>query len=268
LTTVDEPGAVALVGPGRAGVTVTAALAAAGWAVAAVAGRTVGAASTREAAVRLHAPARSVAEVADGADVVIVATPDGVIDAAAAALAPAVAPDALVLHLSGARGLDALAAVPARRACLHPLQALPTVELGLRRLPGSWAAVAGDAEVEALARQLGLRPFVLADSDRPAYHAAATIASNHLVALLGQVARTAPAPLEAFLPLVRATVDNVEAIGPTAALTGPVARGDVDTVRAHLRALPPSERDEYRAMARAAHRLAADHHPALDPVLA
>lgn len=265
---MEEPGAVALVGPGRAGVTVTAALAARGWTVTAVAGRAISGASTRRAAERLHAPARPIAESGEGADLVVVATPDAVVDRAAATVAPSVSADALVLHLSGARGLDALRAVRARRASLHPLQTIPTVELGLARLAGSWAAVTGDPQAEELARQIGLRPFALADSDRPAYHAAATIASNHLVALLAQVERVTPVPLEAFLPLVRATVDNVETLGSTGALTGPVARGDVDTVRAHLAALSPSEHDGYRAMARAAHRLVADHHPDLDPVLA
>jgi predicted short-subunit dehydrogenase-like oxidoreductase (DUF2520 family) len=76
--------------------------------------------------------------------------------------------------------------------------------------------------------------------------------------LLGQVERvaaTAGVPLEAFLDLVRGTVDNVERLGPAAALTGPVARGDWDTVARHLAALDPSEREAYAAMASAAARL-------------
>ena len=80
-----------------------------------------------------------------------------------------------------------------------------------------------------------MRPFRVHDAGRVAYHAAATVASNHLVALLGQAARLADAagvPPAAFFPLVRATLENVETLGPEAALTGPVARGDVDTVRA------------------------------------
>ena len=259
--------ALALVGPGRAGVSVTAALARVGWDVVAVAGRAPDAPSTVAAAERFGAPARPVDQVAAGAGLVVIATPDAAIDAAAAALAPSVASDALVLHLSGASGLDALTAVPARRGALHPLQSMPTAELGLARLPGSWAAVAGDPETTAIAESIGLRPFPLADEDRAAYHAAAAIASNHLVALLGQVARTAPVPLEVFLPLVRATVDNVEALGPEAALTGPVARGDAATVAAHLDALPDDERETYRALARAAHTLVGERHPDLTAVL-
>ncbi len=141
---------------------------------------------------------------------------------------------------------------------LHPLQSLPSVEIGVERLPGSWCAVDGPAGVERLAVSLGMRPFRVADDQRVTYHAAASIASNHLVALLGQAARIAVdagIPAEALLPLVRATLENVEALGPEAALTGPVARGDTDTVARHLDALPTDEQRAYRALAAEALRL-------------
>jgi predicted short-subunit dehydrogenase-like oxidoreductase (DUF2520 family) len=99
------------------------------------------------------------------------------------------------------------------------------------------------------------------------YHAAACIASNHLVALLDQVSRVAPIPLEAFLPLVGATVENVATMGPAAALTGPVARGDVETVRRHLDALSGADRDAYRDLARLARQLSGRDDAALDAVL-
>ena len=101
---------------------------------------------------------------------------------------------------------------------------------------------------------------VVDDEHRAAYHAAACIASNHLVALLGQVERvaaTAGVPLAAYLDLVRQTVDNVAALGPVEALTGPVRRGDDATVARHLAALDPSERAAYEALADAARRLVA-----------
>jgi predicted short-subunit dehydrogenase-like oxidoreductase (DUF2520 family) len=198
---------------------------------------------------------------------VIVATPDAAIDATAAALAPSVRPDALVIHLSGARGLDALSAVSASVGALHPLQTFPSVEAGRARLAGSWCAIAGDPQVRVLADQLELTAVEIDDADRARYHAAACIASNHLVALLDQVRRVAPIPLEAFLPLVRATVENVAAVGPAAALTGPVARGDVETVRRHLEVLSGSDRDAYRDLARLAQQLSGRDDPALDVVL-
>ncbi|MGZ4677124.1 MAG: Rossmann-like and DUF2520 domain-containing protein [Acidimicrobiia bacterium] len=242
-------GRVALIGPGRAGLTITLALVEAGWTVVGVAGRAPDASSTRRAATRFGVTASSPAAAVRDADLVVIATPDATIAETATAIAGAVRPDALVLHLSGALDVDVLEPVPARRGALHPLQSLPSPELGLARLAGSAAAVAGDPEVAELARALGLEPFTIAPGDRAAYHAAACVASNHLVALLAQVEACTEVELDAFLPLVRATVENVAAVGVRAALTGPVARGDVATVGAHLAAIPERERPAYRALA-------------------
>jgi predicted short-subunit dehydrogenase-like oxidoreductase (DUF2520 family) len=232
-----------------------------------VAGRRTDASSTVAAASRLGAPARALDDVARDADLVVVATPDAAVEPTVRLLAGSVAPDALVVHLSGALGLDALRALSSRVGALHPLQTFPSPDAGLARLAGSWCAIAGDPEVRVLAEQLQLRPVEVADADRARYHAAACIASNHLVALLDQVQRVAPIPLEAYLPLVRATVDNVEAMGPRAALTGPVARGDVTTVRDHLATLSGTDPDAYRALARLAHGLAGRDDTELDALL-
>lgn len=264
---MDDPRALALVGPGRAGTTIADALVARGWRVVAVAGRRPDASSTITAAARYGAPAVPVAEAGADADLVIIATPDALIDAVAAELGPRVRPDALVLHLSGARGLDALAAVPARTGALHPLQTLPSPEAGRDRLPGSWCAVAGDPQVADIARALELVPIEVDDANRAAYHAAACIASNHVVALLAQVEQVAPVPLDAFLPLVRAAVENVAALGPAAALTGPVARGDAATVRDHLAVLTDADRDAYLALARRAYELSGRDDPELEGAL-
>jgi predicted short-subunit dehydrogenase-like oxidoreductase (DUF2520 family) len=116
-----------------------------------------------------------------------------------------------------------------------------------------------------------MHPVTIADEHRVTYHAAAVIASNHLVALLGQVERLANAasvPFEAFQPLARASLDNAFAVGPRVALTGPVARGDVETVSRHLAGLPPEEQPAYRAMAQAASRLTERDDEAMRAVLA
>jgi predicted short-subunit dehydrogenase-like oxidoreductase (DUF2520 family) len=239
------------------------ALAARGWTPVAVAGRTPDAPSTVAAAARLGCAAVTVAEAGADADLVLVATPDAAIADAARALAPGVRAGALVVHLSGACPVDELGKLLEERpdvvtGALHPLQSMPSVDEGIGRLPGSWCAIDGPPEVERLALTLGLRPFRIAPADRARYHAAATVASNHVVALLGQAQRLAAGagvPPEALLPLVRASVDNVAALGASAALTGPVARGDADTVARHLDALPASERAAYRAGALEALRL-------------
>ncbi|MCK5247023.1 DUF2520 domain-containing protein, partial [Candidatus Bipolaricaulota bacterium] len=107
---------------------------------------------------------------------------------------------------------------------------------------------------------LGGRPQWIRSSDKPLYHASAAMASNYLVALLGDASRLWESfglsrnnGLHSLLPLVRSTIDNLEGVGFPDALTGPIARGDVDTVRIHLDALTTSQPDiipSYAAMGR------------------
>lgn len=270
-----RPTAFSLVGPGRAGSALAARLVATGWRAAAVAGRSPDAPSTRRLATRLGVPAVAVADAGADADLLVLATPDAALETVGGAVAPGLRPGALVVHLAGARGLDVLAPIAQTRpdvsvGALHPLQTLTGTDDG-DALAGAWAAVAGPGAVAALAAHLGLRPFRVDDDRRPAYHAAAAVASNHLVALLGQVERlaaVADVPLAAFEPLVRASVDHVFAVGPEAALTGPVARGDVETVSRHLAAIPADEQRAYRALADAACRLRPNDDSRLREVLA
>ena len=228
-----------IVGPGRAGSALSLALEAAGWTAHPPRGR-----------------GDDPSDAATGVELVIVATPDAQIAGVAAGIDPV--PGTIVAHLAGSLGLDALAPHP-RRAAVHPLVAIPDAEVGAERLAsGAWFAVAGDPIATRLVDALDGHPFSVADDHRAAYHAAASIASNHLVALLGQaerVAATAGVPLEVYLDLVRATVDNVAALGPAGALTGPIARGDDETIRRHLDALEAAERPAYEALADAARRL-------------
>jgi len=178
---------------------------------------------------------------AEGVDVLVIATPDAVVAELAAAVRPVA--DTVVAHLSGALGLEVLAP-HARRGSLHPLVPLPSPEVGRRRLrSGVPFALAGDAALAELVTALGGTALRVEDDRRVAYHAAACIAANHVVALLGQaerVAALAGLPLDAFLGLTRAALDDVESLGAHAALTGPAARGDDATVARH-RALLAAE---------------------------
>jgi predicted short-subunit dehydrogenase-like oxidoreductase (DUF2520 family) len=231
-----------VIGPGRAGGSLAGALESVGWEVA--------------APVRRGDPS---AGAADGVDLLVIATPDGSITEVARSVEPR--SGTVVAHLAGSLGLAALHPHPAR-AALHPLVAMPSSAVGTRRLlDGAWFAVAGDPLARRVVDDLGGRWFEVADEHRAAYHAAAVIASNHVVALLGQaerVAATAGVPLAAYLDLVRATVQNVAELGPAAALTGPAARGDWATIDRHLAALAPGEREAYEALVRAARRLVED----------
>lgn len=273
--TITLPGAFALVGPGRAGSAVALALHAAGWRAVAVAGRSPDRPAARALAARLGAAVTGVADAGRGADVVVLAVPDAAVAEVARQAAAGAGRGALVVHLSGALGLDALAGVSAdrpdlRTGSVHPLVSMPSAELGAARLAGAWCAVAGDPATVTLAEALGGHPFVVADAARPVYHAAASVAANHVVALLGQVERLAAAagvPHEAFLPLVRSAVENAADLGAAGALTGPVARGDVGTVAAHLDALADRERAPYRILAREAMLLGGRDDPAMAALL-
>lgn len=231
---------VRFIGPGRAGRSLAAALRARGWEV-----------------DGLLRKGDDVAAAAAGVDVLVLSTPDDVVAEVSAAVRPD--PSTVVLHLSGSLGLDVLAPHP-RRAALHPLVPLPDPEDGARRLAaGVTFAVAGEPVAREIAESLGGRAVAVDDADRAAYHAAACIAANHVVALLGQVERvaaTAGLPLDAFLDLTRSAVDDVARLGPRRALTGPASRGDWATLARHGRALPAEERPGYNAGVGLAVRLA------------
>jgi predicted short-subunit dehydrogenase-like oxidoreductase (DUF2520 family) len=161
------------------------------------------------------------------AEVVILAVPDAAIADAAAR----VTPGPLVGHCSGATTLAPLA--PHEAFGLHPLM---TVTADGAEFAGASCAIAGTTEralttARALAAALGMAPFEVADEDRAAYHAAASIASNFLVTLEWAAERVGGLDREALAPLVRATVENWANAGPERALTGPIARGDELTVQ-------------------------------------
>ncbi|HLN16027.1 MAG TPA: DUF2520 domain-containing protein [Acidimicrobiales bacterium] len=223
---------VRFIGPGRAGCSLADALSQSGWQVLGLLGR-------RD----------DQSKAAEGVDALVIATPDDAVADVAAAVRPV--PGTVVVHLSGSLGLDVLS-THRRPAALHPLVPLPNPELGARRLrEGATFGVAGDPLVAEMVASLGGRAVELADEDRAAYHAAACIAANHVVALLGQVERVAARAglgLDDFVGLTRAALDDVARLGPRRALTGPAARGDWATLARHRDALPPEERPAYNAL--------------------
>lgn len=227
--------ACAVVGYGRLGTALAEALRAAGAPVAGPLGR---------------------GATAEGADVVLLAVPDAEIATAAACVADGV----LVGHCSGATTLAPLA--PHRAFSLHPLMTITTRGAVFA---GAHAAVAGSdaaalAVAEQLARALGMTPFAVADEDRAAYHAAASIASNFLVTLEWAAERVGGVDRAALAPLVRATVENWVAEGARDALTGPIARGDEATVerqRAAVAARTPELVELFDAMTSVTRELAA-----------
>ena len=205
-----ELDSIVIVGAGRLGTALTAAFGAAGLDVRGPLGR---------------------GATADGATLVLLCVPDREIAAAAAA----VAPGPLVGHCSGATGLAPLA--PHEAFSLHPLMTVPA-NAAPGVLAGAGCAVDGTTPraletAGRLADVLGMRATRIAEEDRVAYHAAASIASNFLVTLEGaaeRLAATAGVDRELLAPLVRAAVEDWAARGAAGALTGPIARGDEETV--------------------------------------
>jgi predicted short-subunit dehydrogenase-like oxidoreductase (DUF2520 family) len=192
---------------------------------------------------------------ADGAELVLLCVPD----AAIAEVAREIPAGPWIAHVSGATPLVALEP-HRRRFSVHPLQTF-TRSRGPEQLDGAWAAVTAEGDQARehgleLARTLGLEPFFLADRDRPLYHAGAVVASNFLVTLHGaaaQLAEAAGAPPAALVPLMRRVIEN------DFELTGPIQRGDWETVEAHLAVIRdrrPDLEPLYRTLADATAELA------------
>lgn len=196
-------------------------------------------------------------KAAEGADVLVLAVRDSEVGAVAAAIEPS--EGCVVAHLSGSLGLDVLHPHP-RRASIHPLAPLPSREVGARRLAsGIYFAVEGDPAILALVELLHGRVLEVDPADRVGYHAAACIASNHLVALMGQVERVAKSAgleLEPFLRLAFYSLEDVASLGPAGALTGPASRGDLTTIESHRARIGKTEQPAYDALATEAMRLA------------
>jgi predicted short-subunit dehydrogenase-like oxidoreductase (DUF2520 family) len=212
------------------------------------------------------------ASIADGTTVLLLAVPDAALgdvayDYAQAGVAPG---GCAALHLSGALSTDVLAplhGVGYAVGSFHPLQAVADRWQAGDRFTGSAFALAGDRAAIAagrrLASALGGQTFVVPPHLRPVYHAAAVLASNYLLALIssatrmmGRIGLGEDEAFRALVPLVRGTVENLEQLGLSAALTGPIARGDVDTVRLHLARLSDEERALYCQLGRELLRLA------------
>jgi predicted short-subunit dehydrogenase-like oxidoreductase (DUF2520 family) len=194
-------------------------------------------------------------------DLRIIAVSDGAIASVVEGLVGA---DAVpTVHVSGSTPVSILDPLAGRMpiGSFHPLQTLPDMERGAAHMDGAWIAVTASdpfaADLERFAQSLGCTAFRLDDSDKAVYHAAAAACANYALVALGlgeRLFRAAGVPFEAARPLVEAIVANAFTMGPGSALTGPIARGDVDTVRRQLAAVDGVDETTarmFRLMARA-----------------
>lgn len=241
-----HPELVAVVGSGRAGSSFDRALRSVGWST-----KLVG---------------HTELDAVDNADLVLLCVPDGAIAETAERLPAGVG---VVAHVAGSQPLAVLGDHE-HVASVHPLMSLPDGATGASRLLDA-CTFAVDANTDhsravitAVVEALGGIAIAVNDDQRALYHATATIAANHLTALCGQVEALAAlvgVPTAAYWKLMTTTLDNVKETSAAAALTGPAARGDWETIERHLRHLPPQEAGAYVALARRAAALAGNTWP-------
>ncbi len=198
-------------------------------------------------------PSNDVVATAASAQIVFITTPDQAIGPTCDAIAArhGFQKGTLVIHCSGALPsavLESARTCEAHIASLHPIQSLAEVNQAIKLLPGSYFGFEGDKAAAETARQLVSalegKWLSIATQDKPLYHAAAVFACNYVVSLLDIGVRLLEAvgisrddALPALLPLLKGTAANLERLGLPQALTGPIARGDKETVTRHIQAL-------------------------------
>lgn len=242
---------VAVIGAGKVGTAMAHLLSVRGYEIAAVCDPRPEA-RERAAALTGAEPVEQPGQAARDASIILITTPDSSIEEACEALAgSADLQGRKVIHMSGALSLGVLGAAARAGAsvlCVHPIQTFADLEGAERSLPGSTFGVTCAGELEGWARgfveTLGGRAVMVADEDKVLYHAAAAIACNLLTMVdyasyvinrrLGMSDEQTAAALG---PLSAATLANVSRLGPARSLTGPLARGDVETIGAHIQAL-------------------------------
>ncbi|HEY6932397.1 MAG TPA: Rossmann-like and DUF2520 domain-containing protein [Marmoricola sp.] len=257
---------IGVVGAGRVGAVLSAALLAAGHAVVAAAGES--SASRRRIETLLPGvPVRKPTDVARACDLLLLTVPDDMLENVVNMLtgAGAIRPGQYVVHTSGRHGLavlDTAANAGARPVAMHPAMTFTGTAVDLERLSGCVFGITARGEdrtfAESLVADLAGVPMWVDESRRALYHAGLAHGANHLVTLVAQAmdllaAAGADDPAATLRPLLGAALDNALAYGD-AALTGPIVRGDVNTVRAHLQdiaATAPDTLSSYVAMARA-----------------
>jgi predicted short-subunit dehydrogenase-like oxidoreductase (DUF2520 family) len=269
------PRTISIVGAGRVGKTLGKCLHCLGWRIGVVVARSDAHAKAAVRWIGAGTPRGRVTGDVFDADVILLATPDDVLRQVAARLARISGKTSrrwVVLHTSGALDssvLSPLARLGAATGSLHPMQTFTGREVP--KLNGVIFAVEGDAAArrvaKRIARQLGGVPVTIDAKSKAAYHAAGALVAGHTLAVIEAATRilmrsgfTRRRAMQAVLPLTRQMLDNFERLGPQAAWTGPIARGDYAIVQAHgkaLRAYPREFQQAYATLALLAGRVLA-----------
>ena len=244
-----EPPVIGIVGAGAVGTALGVALSRGGWPIHAVASRDPGRRERFRSLVDVTRVFADPEPILDEVELVILAVPDDVVAQLAGSLR--LYSGQAMIHTSGALGAEVLApamAAGTQVGAFHPLVAFADTERAVAALHGATVAIEGDDQLAAMladmAEAIGARPVRLAPGTKAAYHAAAVLAAGGFIALLDAIAELGrvagldeSGALAIYGPLVEGTLGNARALGIQAALTGPMTRGDVGTLRSHLAAL-------------------------------
>jgi len=271
---------VSIIGAGRVGQTIARRLRKLGWRIGAVVTRSSASARAAVRIIGAGTPHSTLTRDALDADVILMSVPDDALDNVAHQLSRIGGArfrkkswEKIILHTSGAldsRVLAPLARLGARTGSMHPMQTFsgrsaPRLDGVIFSIEGAPAA---RRAAQKIARSLGATPVIIKGDDKPAYHASGTVVAGHALALvesatqmLLKIGFTRRGASQALLPLIRQMLDNYERLGPRAAWTGPLSRGDYATIAKHVKAMRrfPSEfRDAYAALALLSARVLAD----------
>jgi len=271
---------VSIIGAGRVGQTIARRLRKLGWRIGAVVTRSSASARAAVRIIGAGTPHSTLTRDALDADVIVMSVPDDALANVAHQLSRIggarfrkKSREKIILHTSGAldsRVLAPLARLGARTGSMHPMQTFsgrsaPRLDGVIFSIEGAPAA---RRAAQKIARSLGATPVIIKGDDKPAYHASGTVVAGHALALvesatqmLLKIGFTRRGASQALLPLIRQMLDNYERLGPRAAWTGPLSRGDYATIAKHVKAMRrfPSEfRDAYAALALLSARVLAD----------
>jgi predicted short-subunit dehydrogenase-like oxidoreductase (DUF2520 family) len=262
---------VSIIGAGVVGTAIGALLKKKGFSINGVASRSMASAEQSVSYIGEGTASTDLAKTAKQAEIVFITTPDGAIGRVCDEIAGAkgFSRGTTVIHCCGAHSAELLASARpcgARALSIHPLQTMADTDQAVANLPGSFFALDGDAEALDLGREiieaLGGSDMVIPSEGKMLYHAAAVVACNYFVALVYQALRIYGAVdippdkgLAALMPLIKGTVNNMERVGIPKALTGPIERGDLKTIKGHLGAfdrMMPEGRKIYCEMGKVA----------------
>ncbi len=244
----EKNATIAIIGMGKVGTAVGYLLKSAGYSVIALAGRSdesIASGTKYIGSTTYSTPSQAASQ----ASCIFITTTDDAIKPVCdtITLDGAVGPDKIVVHMSGAGGLDLLESARssgASVASIHPIQTFATIDSAIDTIPGSSFGITAQEAIKdfclQIVKDIGGIPFIIAEEDKPLYHAAACIASNYLVALINivveiyqSIGMSREESINAFWPLVAGTIKNIPLHGTIQSLTGPIARGDTGTVRKH-----------------------------------